>query len=246
MGRYSLKVNINNLGDITIKVPDMGVLKEKVSLMAIDAFTIGNKPRTVLKDLDFSEATLSGQNTFYISYISNGKEKRLDPIFTNIYNIKEVALKGNRKISTDNSIFIKFIEKEFLPVINEDNKFIEFLQAHNLINLKLQEWLSNYISDDYDLDFSYSKLLEYASDYKQFRGLVLGLELYQGLQLSRKQVEEPVIESKPYYYRFVISQLDNGRDPDREFGLFSEEELRKFGESLDALPCESDLNDKTR
>lgn len=238
MGRYTLKVNVNGFGIFTVRVPEEGILKEKVSLMAVDSFTIGKNPRVLLKSLDFNEALLIGKNKFYISYISNGCEKRLEVIFKDVHGLKQLALNGDRKISTFNPKINNFIDKVFLPLML-DPKFKNFLKTNGLLTYKLEEWVEYYLSGNYNLDFCYSKILEYASNYKQFRALVIGCELYKNSNFLK-------IEEKPNYENFVLSHLDEDIDPDKDFGLYSEEELNDYAEYLESLPDSFDSHEKRR
>lgn len=248
MGRYTLKVTIDG-EDFTVKVPEGGILKDKVSLMAIDAFTIDSNPDFLIKEIDFDKAKLKGHTHFYISYKSDGKEKHLETIFEDAHGLKKHADKGIRQISKENHVFVDFISKTFLPLLS-DRKFMRFLKENDLLTLKLEEWLDNYFYDDtYDCNFCYEKILEYASNYKQFRALVLGVELYKN---NKDLTTKPVIEDekkiseadlRPNYKRFVLNGITDDQDPDALFGLYTEEELEKFAKYLDSLPDEPHPHD---
>lgn len=251
MGRYTLKVNVPGYGNFDVAVPEQGMEKMKVSLTSIDSFTIGKSADAILKQLDFKDANVKGRESFYVSYISQGEEKRLNTIFQDAHGLKKIASKNERKINVENSVFCEFIEKTFLPMITSQ-KFHQFLKSNSLISYKLDEWILNYLHDDYNLDFCYSKIKEYASDYKQFRGLVLGVELYKNNIISNPIKEEKTDKTeepdRPYYKRYVLSKNndEDDIDPDRLFGLWSEEELRKYDEYLDNLPYEFHPHDKNR
>jgi len=242
MGRYTLKVKIEDLGTFSIKVPEIENIngnlrlaqeqKEKVSLMAIDAFTINKDPSLIIKDLNFDKAVLKGQVKFYISYLSNKQEKKLRTILNGPDELKNVALEGNRNISLDNKYFQNFVNKVFIPKLNNPN-FVYFFKKNKLFKFKLDEWVDNYLNGDYDIEYCYKKIVEYASDYKQFRALVMGMELYyQSLDKNKTVTHE-----RPNYEKFN-SKDSVEEDPDRFFGLYSEDELRKYREELESLPLE--------
>ena len=119
MGRYTLKSDVDKMGQITIKVPEESCLKEKVSLMAIDALTLGSNPLLVLKTLDFDEAYLVSQGKFYISYISSKLEKHLNVLWNDAHGLKSIAEEGRREISETNKVFHQFIDNVFLPLTND-------------------------------------------------------------------------------------------------------------------------------
>lgn len=250
MGRYTLKVNLPEHGDFNIVIPERGVDKLKVDLMTIDSFTIDKNPNFILKHLDFDRALVSGQETFYISYISKGEEKRLSTIFKDAHGLKSISDKGERKINSENSGFCRFIDKVFLPMIT-DKKVYRFLKAHDLIGYKLDEWIYNYLHDYYKVDFCIEKIKEYLSEYKQFRALVLGVELYKDPKFldpikssenSEEDIEYEVIENdldeKPFYKKYNLSSFSGDTDPDKLFALYSEEELREYDKYLSGLPDE--------
>lgn len=229
MGRYTLKANMNDRIEFSIKVFDGEKLREKVSLMAIDYYTSDKSLYDLLKEVEFEHVFLKGNIKFYISYFAKGEERRIDAIFMDSYGLKEIASIGNRQISIQNKIFLNFIDNIFLPLIIKE-EFRQFLKSHRLIGYKLIEWISKYLSKDYSLDYCHNKILEYASEYYQFRNLILGVELY-----NKVFINKPVLrEEKLYSERFALQYQDD--DPDRCFGLFTEEELRKYGEYLDNLP----------
>jgi len=241
VGRYSLKVGFNNLPSVIIDIPENGKLKEKTSLMAIDSYTIGKEPSYLLKTLDFNQAIINNKTKLYISYISNGYEKRLDPIFNNSHDLKSISDNNERKINIKNSKFLNFMNNVFLPLL-EDPRFIVFLKGKNFLTLKLSEWINNYLYNEYENEFCYFKILEYASNYKQFRSLIIGVELYNNPNYLKQSI---VKYEKPNYERFVLSKMNDEIDPDEQFGLYSEEELRKYADYMDSLPSEFDCHSKT-
>lgn len=233
MGRYTLKVRLDNNQTITVNLTDNGVLKEKVSLMTIDNYTIGNNPRYILKNLGFNEAELKGNESCYISYISQGKEKNLNVLFNDAHNIKKIANSNERLISNTNPTLINFIDNTFLPLASEE-KFINFLKKNHFITAKLEEWLREYIDGECDLDFCYSKIIEHSANYKQFRGLVVGVELYKNHHFLEPKKDEDFLEQ----------EIEDDIDHDKDFGLYSEEELRKYAEYLESLPEEIHPHDR--
>lgn len=259
MGRYTLKVNLPEYGDFNIVIPERGMDKLKVDLMTIDSYTINKNPNIILKHLDFDKALVSGQETFYISYMSNGQEKRLNTIFKDSHDLKSISDKGERKIDIGNSNFYRFINNVFLPMIT-NRKFYKFLKDKDLIGYKLDEWVYNYLNDYYKADFCIEKIKEYASEYKQFRALILGVELYKDPNFinpikPKTQSEdekndfesfEPIEEiddERPYYHKYAFSGLNDDMDPDRMFALYSEEELRAYDEYLNSLPDDFEIDE---
>ena len=235
MGRYTLNVNINGKGRYSIEVPENGTMKEKVDLSSVDAFTIGESPTYILKALGFESAKVIGKATFYISYIVKGKEKRLDAIFTDTNNLSQVARNNSTKISINNLVFNDFIEKVFIP-LTKDYKFMQFLRDNNFLSSKLDEYISYLYGKRYAEDFCISKIKEYASSYKQFRELVIAVELYKNpkfFEINEEQLEES-------------SNLSNQDelDSDKYFGLYSPEEIEKYQEYMDSLPDSFDVHAK--
>lgn len=250
MGRYTLKVKLNNQ-IITVNLADNGILREKVSLMTIDSYTIGNHPKYILKELGFSEANLKGNEKFYISYLSQGKEKKLNVLFNDTHNIKDLSDKNERIIKPNNPILVEFINNTFLPLAVEKN-FREFLKKHNLITAKLEQWVEDYLNGSIDLKFCYSKILEHSANYKQFRGLVVGAEVYKNhdFLIPKEVLNEEIKEvhnqrDTSLYRRFILPDLEKDIDPDASFALYSEEELRRYSEYLDSLPDEFHPHDKS-
>lgn len=225
MGRYTLKSEISGLKPTIIKVPENNKLKEKVSLMAIDALTLDSNPFIILKELDFENARLISQGKFYISYISNKEEKKLNVLFNDAYGLKSIAEEGNREISENNKAFHEFMDKVFIPLTN-DLEFMKFARDNNFLSPKLNEWIGNLYSRRYGKDFSIQKIKEYAASYKKFRALVMAVELYKNPKFLEANQNIPFEEE---------------RDPDLD-GFYSEEELREQREYLDNLPDSFDVN----
>lgn len=242
MGRYSLKVDIPGEGVFTVNVPENGLIKEKVSLMAVDSFTINKTPSAIFKELDFDCAKVVNSSKIYVSYVSKGQEKHLYPLFENIKDIKKIADKNERQISSDNRVLNKFIEHEFMPLINKP-AFITFLKEKDLLTLKLEEWINNYKSGYYDSKFCFEKIVEYASNYKQLRALMIGVELYkdanfltrqsqikeQTTDVKQETLEEIETLDRPIYDYFLKkAKANEDVDPDKSYALYSEEELEKL------------------
>ena len=221
MGRYTLKSDIEGMGLVVIKVPENEKKKEKVSLMAIDAITLGSNPIVVLKTLDFDEAKLVSQGKFYISYISGKEEKQLNVLWNDAHGLKSIAEEGNRQISETNQVFHQFIDKVFLPLTN-DWKFMNFVRDNGFLSPKLNEWIGNLYSNRYGKNFCIQKIKEYAASYKKFRALVMAVELYKN----------------PNYLKFDpnIKYIEE-RDPDLD-GFYSEEEKEEYREYMASLPEE--------
>ena len=219
MGRYTLKSDVNGLGQVVIKVPENGSIKEKVSLMTIDSLTLDANPSIVVKKIDFDEAKLVLQGKFYISYISAKKEKKLNVLFNDAHGLKSIAMAGQNDISPNNRAFHQFMDKVFLPLTN-DLKFMNFVRDNEFLSPKLNEWIGNLYSNKYGKDFCVQKIKEYASSYKKFRAVVMAVELYRNPDfLTAKQ---------NYCYK-------EDRDPDFD-GFSSEEEQKLFDEYMDSLP----------
>lgn len=248
MGRYSLKVDIPGEGCFTVNVPENGLVKEKVSLMAVDSFTINKTPNAIFKELDFDSAKVVGRSKIYVSYMSKGEEKHLYPLFEDVKGIKEIADKNERQVSPDNKVLNKFIEKEFMPLIRKSD-FIAFLRKEKLLTLKLEEWINNYKDGYYEADFCLQKITEYASNYKQLRALMIGVELYKDADFLKRQtrvkeeassndIQKETLE-RPIYDYFLKKAKDlEDVDPDTSYALYSEEELEKLlslieGEEID-------------
>lgn len=219
MGRYTLKSNVKGLEPIIINIPENKKIKEKVSLMAIDALTLGSTPIAVLKKLDFENAKVVSQGEFYISYISNNEEKQLNVLFNDAYNLKSIALEGNREISPNNQAFHQFIDKVFLPLTN-DLKFMNFLRDNSFLSPKLNEWIGNLYSRRYGKDFCIQKIKQYAASYKKFRALVMAVELYKNPNYLET--------NQNIYY-------EEERDPDLD-GFYTQKEKNEYNEYMEKLP----------
>lgn len=219
MGRYTLKLNVKGLEPIIISVPENKKMKEKVSLMAIDSLTLGANPMIVLKRLDFDNAKLVSQGEFYISYISNKEEKRLNVLFNDAHGLKSIAEEGNREINPNNKAFHEFIDKVFLPLTN-DLKFTNFLRDNDFLSPKLNEWIANLYSNRYGKDFCIEKIKHYAASYKKFRALVMAVELYKNPKYLEANQDD---------------FMDEDRDPDLA-GFYSEEEKKAYERYMENLP----------
>jgi len=221
MGRYTLKSNVEGMGQVIIKVPEEAKKQEKVSLMAIDVLTIGSNPMVVLKTLDFDEAELISKGKFYVSYMSSKEEKQLNVLWNDAHGLKSIAEEGQREISDSNQVFHKFMDNVFLPLTN-DLKFMHFARANGYLSQKINEWISNLYSNKYDESFCNQKIKQYAASYKKFRALVIAVELYKN----------------PEFLKFNPNiQYEEERDPDLD-GFYSEEEKRAYREYLENLPEE--------
>lgn len=219
MGRYTLKSDVKGLGQVIIRVPEDKKIKEKVSLMAIDSLTLDTNPKVILKKLDFDDAKLVEQGTFYISYISNGQEKKLEVLFNDAHGLKSIALEGKREISHNNQVFNKFMDKVFLPLTN-NLEFMNFLRDNGFLSPKLDEWIGNLYSNKYSKDFCVQKIKEYAASYKKFRALVMAVELYR---------KPDFLQAKQGYY------IEEDRDPDLD-GFYSKEEKEEYNNYMNNLP----------
>lgn len=221
MGRYTLKSDTGEMGQVVIKVPEDSKKKEKVSLMTIDALTLGSNPIIVLKNLDFDEAYKVSQGKFYISYISSKEEKKLNVLWNDAYGLKSIAEEGKREISETNQVFQQFMDKVFLPLTN-DLKFMNFVRDNGYLSPKLNEWINALYSNRYDKSFCKQKIKQYAASYKKFRALVMAVELYKN----------------PEFLKFN-SNIDykEERDPDLD-GFYSAEEKEEFREYMENLPEE--------
>ena len=221
MGRYTLKSDVEKMGQVIIKVPEDSKRKEKVSLMAIDALTLGSNPIVVLKTLDFDEASLVSQGKFYISYISSKEEKNLNVLWNDAHGLKSIAEEGKREISETNQVFHQFMDNVFLPLTN-DLKFMCFLRDDNYLSPKLNEWINALYSNRYGKDFCVQKIKQYAASYKKFRALVMAVELYKN----------------PDYLKFDPNmRYVEERDPDLD-GFYSEEEKEEYRDYIENLPVE--------
>jgi len=219
MGRYTLKSDVDEMGQITIKVPEDSKKKEKVSLMAIDALTLDSNPFVVLKTLDFDEAYRVSQGKFYISYMSSKEEKKLNVLWNDAHGLKSIAEEGQREISETNQVFHQFIDNVFIP-LTRDWKFMNFVRDNGFLSPKLNEWIGALYSNRYGKDFCIQKIKQYAASYKKFRALVMAVELYKN----------------PDYLKFDPNiQYFEERDPDLD-GFYSEEEKEQYREYMDNLP----------
>lgn len=221
MGRYTLKSDVEKMGQVIIKVPEESKSKEKVSLMAIDALTLNSNPLVVLKTLDFDDAYLVSQGKFYISYMSSKEEKQLNVLWNDAHGLKSIAEEGQREISETNQVFHQFMDKIFLPMTN-DFRFVDFLRDNGYLSPKLDEWLNHLYSNRYDKRFCVQKIKQYAASYKKFRALVMAVELYKN----------------PDYLNFDpnIRYIEE-RDPDLD-GFYSDEEKKEYMEYMENLPDE--------
>lgn len=222
MGRYTLKSDIGKIGTAIIKVPENDNLKEKTSLMAIDALTIDSEPMIILRELDFKDAKLVSTGKFYISYISSKQEKRLNVLWNDAHGLKSIALEGRREISPENKAFHQFIDKVFLPLTN-DIKFMNFVRDNGFLSPKLNEWIGHLYSHRYNRDFCKEKIKEYASSYKKFRALVMAVEIYKNPEFLNLEPKVQYIEE---------------RDPDLD-GFYSEEEVSGYEDYMASLPDET-------
>lgn len=227
MGRYTLKSDVKGLGQVIIRIPEEKKVKEKVSLMAIDSLTLDANPKVILKKLDFDDAKLIEQGTFYISYISKGEEKKLKVLFNDAHGLKSIALEGKREISPNNQAFHQFMDKVFLPLTN-DLKFMNFLRDNGFLSQKLNEWIGNLYSNKYSKDFCTQKIKEYAASYKKFRALVMAVELYK---------KPNFLQPKQDYY------IEEDRDPDLD-GFYSSEEKKAYNNYMENLPDSFSAHEK--
>ena len=228
MGRYTLKTDVQGLGKIIIKVPENQKKKEKVNLMSVDAMTLDSNPEFILKKLDFDDAEVIGQGKFYIAYVSNGSEKKLEVLFNDAHGLKGIALEGNREISSTNQAFHQFMDKVFLPLTN-DLQFMNFIKDNEFLSPKLNEWIANLYSSRYSKSFCIQKIKEYAASYKKFRALVMAVELY-------KNPDFLVPKQKHFY-------IEEDRDPDLD-GFYSAEEKREYDKYMENLPDEFSAHEK--
>lgn len=212
MGRYTLNVEAFGLKS-PVLVREDGKPKEKVSLMTIDALTLGSNPLLVLKELDFENARFFSQGTMHISYISNKQLKKLQVLYYDRYGLKSIAQLGKSKIDIENKEFNYFIDNVFIPMV-KDFRFLQFLRDNDFLSPKLDEYISYLYGKKYSKEFCISKIREYASSYIVFRKLVIALELFKN----------------PNF----LKQIPDSEE-ERQEEFFDAEEMRAYQKYMDNL-----------
>ena len=221
MGRYTLNIEAFGIKS-PVLVREDGKPKEKVSLMTIDALTLGSNPLFVLKELDFENARFFSQGTMHISYISNKQLKKLQVLYYDRYGLKSVAQLGKSKIDIENKEFNNFIDNVFIPMV-KDFKFLQFLRDNDFLSPKLDEYIGYLYGKKYGDQFCISKIKEYASTYTMFRKLVVAIELFKNPS-SLKQL--PSFENE------------------KQEEFFDDREKKEYQEYMDNLPDSFDVYSK--
>lgn len=222
MGRYTLNVEAFGLKS-PVLVREDGKPKEKVSLMTIDALTLGSNPLFVLKELDFENARFFSQGTMYISYISNKQLKKLQVLYYDRYGLRSIAQLGKSKIDIESKEFNNFIDNVFIPMV-KDFRFLQFLRDNDFLSPKLNEYIGYLYGTKYSEEFCVSKIKDYASSYIIFRKLVIAVELFKNPNCL-KQTPSFEEENEP-----------------EEF--FDDREKEAYQEYMDNLPDSFDVHSK--
>ena len=221
MARYTLNEEAFGIKS-PVLVREDGKQKEKVSLMTIDALTLGSNPLFILKELDFNDAKFFSKGTMHISYISNKQLKKLQVLYYDAYGLRSIALLGKSKIDIDNKEFNNFISNIFTPML-KDFKFVQFLRDNDFLSPKLDEYIGYLYGKKYSEQFCFSKIKEHSTSYTMFRKLVVATELFKN----------------PSFLKRIPSFEDEKQE---EF--FDDREKEEYQQYIDNLPDSFDVHSK--
>lgn len=203
-GLYTFKhvSTLDNVETIIKFIDEEGKEKEKLSLTEIDSFTLNFDSRENLLFYMQKIGYDFYNSKFIIEYKNNNKTKKIDPVFSDQENLKELALnnQGSYKIKKDASYY-KYLYYIIRDIANNYN-LIWYLVKNKYMSTWLYENVTRYnisISTDVEAAHIYmTRIKKELTKYKVVRDIEVGIKEYEKLiKTNANEKETNQNEEKP-------------------------------------------------